>query len=70
MKGFLLLVVVGLAVLSFIAITAENTNVSVEGYNWATRICSSAHDLCKYPHELGYTAVGCTVLWLLMVIMK
>jgi hypothetical protein len=70
MKGLLLIAVFGLALLSFTALTAENTNVAAEGYNWATRICSSAHDLCKYPHELGYAAVGCGVLWLLTLIMK
>jgi len=70
MKGLLLLAVFGLALLSFTAITAGNTNVAVDGYNWATRICSSAHDLCKYPHEMGYAAVSCGVLWLLTLIMK
>ena len=70
MKGLLLIEEFGLALLSFTALTAQNTNVTVEGYNWATRICSSAHDLCKYPHELGYAAVGCGVLWLLTLIMK
>jgi hypothetical protein len=42
MKGLLLLIVFGFALLSFTAVTAENTNVAVDGYNWATRVCSSA----------------------------
>jgi hypothetical protein len=50
---------------SFTAVTAGNTNVDVEGYNWATRICSSAQGLCKYPHDLAYAAVGCAVVWIL-----
>jgi hypothetical protein len=70
MRGLLLLIVFGLALLSFTAITAENTDVAVEGYNWATRVCSSAHDLCKYPQELAYAAIGCAVIWLLTLIMK
>jgi hypothetical protein len=70
MKMLLLLVIFGLAALSFTAATAENTNVAFEGYNWATRFCSSAHGVCKYPHEIGYVAVGLAVIWLLMVIMK
>jgi hypothetical protein len=70
MKGLLLLIVFGFALLSFTAVTAENTNVAVDGYNWATRVCSSAQGLCKYPHELAYAAVGCAVLWLLTLIMK
>jgi hypothetical protein len=70
MKGLLLLIVFGLAALSFTAMTAQNTNVTVEGYNWATRVCSSAHDLCKYPHELAYAAVGFGIIWLLTLLMK
>ena len=70
MKGLLLLAIVALAFMSFTAVIAENTNISVDGYNWATRICSSAHGLCKNSHELGYAAVGCGLLWLLMLIMK
>jgi hypothetical protein len=70
MKGLLLLIVFGLAALSFTAMTAQNTNVTAEGYNWATRVCSSAHDLCKYPHELGYAAVGFGIIWLLTLLMK
>jgi hypothetical protein len=50
--------------------TAQNTNVTVEGYNWATRVCSSAHDLCKYPHELAYAAIGFGIIWLLTLLMK
>jgi hypothetical protein len=42
MEGLLLIIVFGLALLSFTAVTAGNTNVAVEGYNWAPRICSSA----------------------------
>jgi hypothetical protein len=70
MKGLLLLIVFGCALLSYAAITAANTNVSVEGYNWATRFCSSAHGICQYPHELAYAAVGFGVIWLLTLIMK
>ena len=70
MKGLLLILVFGLAALSFTAMTAASTNVSVEGYNWATRFCSSAHGLCNYPHESGYAAVGLGVVWLLTLIMK
>ena len=70
MKGLLLIIVFGLALLSFTAVTAGNTNVTVEGYNWATRVCSSAQGLCKYPHELAYSAVGCAVIWILTLIMK
>jgi hypothetical protein len=70
MKGLLLLIVLGFAFLSFTAMTAENTNVAVEGYTWATRVCSSAQGLCKYPHELAYAAVGCGVIWIVMLIMK
>jgi hypothetical protein len=70
MKGLLLLLVFALALLSYTALTAEHTNVTLEGYNWATNVCSSAHGLCKYPYELGYAALGSAVLWLLMLIMK
>jgi hypothetical protein len=70
MKGLLLIAVFGLALLSFTAITAEHTNVALEGYSWANKICSSAHDLCKYPHEIGYAAVACGVLWLLTLLVK
>jgi hypothetical protein len=70
MKGFLLIAAFAFALLSFTAVTAENTNVALEGYSWATKICSSAHDVCKYPHELGYAAIACGVLWLLTSIMK
>jgi hypothetical protein len=70
MRGLLLLIIIGLAASSFAAVTAANTNVIVEGQNWATQFCSSAHDLCKYPHELGYAAAGLGVIWLLMTIMK
>jgi hypothetical protein len=70
MKGLLLLIVFGFALLSFTAMTAGNTNVTAEGYNWATQFCSSAHGLCKYPHELAYAAIGFGVIWLLTLIMK
>jgi hypothetical protein len=70
MRGLLLIMVFGLALLSFTAVTAGNTNVAVEGYNWATRVCSSAQGLCKYPHELAYAAVGCAVIWIVTLIMK
>jgi hypothetical protein len=70
MKMLLLLVIFGLAALSFTAMTAESTNVGLEGYNWATRFCSSAYGVCKYQHEIGYAAVGLGVIWLLMSIMK
>jgi hypothetical protein len=70
MRGLLLIIVFGLALLSFTAVTAGNTNVAVEGYNWATRICSSAQGLCRYPHELAYAAVGCAVIWIVTLIMK
>jgi hypothetical protein len=70
MRGLLLIIIVGLAALSFAAVTAGNTNVTVEGYNWATRICSSARDLCRYPNELGYAAAGVGVIWLLTSIIK
>jgi hypothetical protein len=70
MRGLLLLIIVGLAASSFAAVTAANTNVTIEGHNWATRFCSSAHDLCKYPHELGYAAAGFGLIWLLTSVMK
>jgi hypothetical protein len=70
MRGLLLIIVFGLALLSFTAVTAGNTNVAVEGYNWATRVCSSAQGLCRYPHELAYAAVGCAVIWIVTLIMK
>jgi hypothetical protein len=70
MSEFLLIAMFALALLSFTAVTAENTNVALEGYTWATKICSSAHDLCKYPHELGYAAVAYGMLWLLTLIMS
>jgi hypothetical protein len=70
MKWLLLIIVFGLALLSFTAVTAGNINVAVEGYSWATRICSSAQGLCKYPHELAYAAVSCAAVWILMIIMK
>jgi hypothetical protein len=70
MKPLLALAVFCFAALSYAAIVAESTNIAVEGYNWATRFCSSAHDLCKYPHELAYAAVACGILWLATLVMK
>ena len=70
MKGLLLLLLVALAFLSYTAMTAQHTNVSLEGFSWATKICSQAHGLCKDPNELAYGAVGCGVLWLVMLVMK
>jgi hypothetical protein len=69
MKTLLLLIVLALAALSFTAMTAEHTNVTIDGYNWATKFCSSAHGACKYPHEIGYAALGFGVFWLLVLIM-
>ena len=70
MKALLLFLVLVLAALSFVAVTAENTVVSLDGYNWATRFCSYAHGICRYPEQLGYSAAGCGVLWLLVLLMK
>ena len=64
MKMLLLLAVLILAGLSFAGVTAENTVVALDGSNWATRFCSSAHVLCRYPLQLGYSAAACGVLWL------
>jgi hypothetical protein len=68
MKGLILLLVIILAAISFTAITANNTNVVLEGHNWATKACSSAPSLCHYPYQVAYGAIGLTVLWIVMVL--
>ena len=70
MKMLLLLIVLVSAVVSYAAFTAQNTNITLEGYNWATRFCSSAHGLCAYPQDLAYTAIGFAVLWIVMMLLK
>jgi hypothetical protein len=70
MKGLLLILAFALAALSLTAVVADHTNVAVDGYNWATRACSSAYGLCKYSRESTYAAVGCGVLWVLLMLVK
>ncbi len=66
MAGFILLIAILLAVTSYAAFTAREVALHSDGPNWATNVCSSAHQLCHYPYEMACAAAGLAALWLLM----
>ena len=66
MAGFVLLIAVLLAGLSYTSFTARSASAHFYGPNWATKLCSSASGLCEYPYEVAYAAAGLVALWLLM----
>jgi hypothetical protein len=58
--SFLIAVVLG--ALSFTAYTAQQTNIPVDGYNWATKFCSSSRLFCQDPKISGIGAIAFAVL--------
>jgi hypothetical protein len=65
MANVILLIAILLAGASYTSFTARNAAVS-DGPNWATNICSSAHQFCQYPYQMAYAAAGLTAFWLLL----
>jgi predicted ribosomally synthesized peptide with SipW-like signal peptide len=66
MAGFILLIAILLAGASYASFTARSAVTNSYEPNWATNLCSQAHQLCQYPYEMAYAAAGLTALWLLM----
>jgi hypothetical protein len=66
MAGLLLLIATLLAFASYTSYTAKSAIAASDGLNWATNVCSSIPQFCKYPHEMAYTAAGLAGLWVLM----
>jgi hypothetical protein len=66
MAGFVLLVAILLAATSYTTFTARSVALHSHGPNWATNLCSSAHQLCQYPDQMAYAAASLAALWVLM----
>jgi hypothetical protein len=66
MANFILLIAILLAAVSFTSFTARDASDASDGPNWAVNMCSSAHQLCQYPQQITYAAVGLAALWLVL----